>query len=85
MDWLFFLLELLSDGGDLFDTILMCGQVAFKRLVLLLQRFQFRQTARTEILHWQKESQKETINNQTKDKSIHKQMDELAKNKSIDK
>ena len=40
-----FILELLSDGGDLFDAILVSGQVAFKGLVFLFQSFQFRQAA----------------------------------------
>ena len=49
-----FILELLSDGGDLFDAILVSGQVAFKGLVFLFQSFQFRQAAWTEILIYKK-------------------------------
>ena len=44
------LLKFLSDGGNLFDTILMGGQITFEGLVFLLQSLQFRQTTRAEIL-----------------------------------
>lgn len=50
-------LEFLGDGGDLFDTVLVGGQVALEGLVLLLERLELGQPARTEVLQTPKASQ----------------------------
>lgn len=47
--WIY-ILELLRDGSDLLDAILVSSQVAFEGFVLLFQSLQLRQTARAEIL-----------------------------------
>jgi hypothetical protein len=40
----------LSDGSNLFDSILVGSQVALESFVLLFESLQFRQAARAEIL-----------------------------------
>ena len=43
------IVEFLGDGGDLFDSVLVGGQVWLERLVLLDQSLQLRQVARSVV------------------------------------